>query len=117
MSYQLFFEVSACNMFQRFTVLNEVNREYRRFEARGRELTVQVMAPPQHSVEARDIARYFAESVDELFEYALRDLDPGDMVGVSIHTADNRQDRPIGLSFRRRDQISREERVRESDAI
>jgi hypothetical protein len=46
--------------------------------------------------------------VDERFEYALRDLKPGDIVGISIHNADNQQDKPIGLSFRRRDQISRD---------
>jgi hypothetical protein len=45
--------------------------------------------------------------VDEIFEYALRGLEHGDMVDVSIHKADNQPDRPIGLSFRRRDQISR----------
>ena len=43
-----------------------------------------------------------------LFEYSLRDLQPSDMVGISIHNADNQQDRTIGLSFRRRDQISRD---------
>jgi hypothetical protein len=46
--------------------------------------------------------------VDALFEYSLHDLHPSDMVGISIHNADNQQDRPVGLSFRRRDQISRD---------
>ena len=41
-----------------------------------------------------------------LFEYSLRDIVPGDTVGISIHNEDNQQDKPIGLSFRRRDQIS-----------
>jgi hypothetical protein len=45
--------------------------------------------------------------VDALFEYSLRDLEPSDVVGISIHNADNQQERPIGLSFRRKDQISR----------
>jgi hypothetical protein len=53
-------------------------------------------------------AEYFASSVDELFEYALSDLNAGDMVGIYIYNEDNHNDRPIGLSFRRRDQISRE---------
>ena len=30
------------------------------------------------------------------------------MVGIPTYNADNQQDRPIGLSFRRRDQISRD---------
>lgn len=37
-------------------------------------------------------AQYFADSVDELFEYSLRDLDPTGMVGTSIHKADNQQE-------------------------
>jgi len=43
-------------------------------------------------------ARHFIDSVDALFEHSLRG---------SIHNANNQQDRPIGLSFRRIDQISR----------
>jgi hypothetical protein len=44
------------------------------------------------------------------------------MVGISIHNAYNQQDRPVGLGFRRRDQISREvlwsvfEKVTQSNA-
>jgi hypothetical protein len=87
-----------------FTVQNEITRHYRRFNAEGRELTVRLNSPPP----ARDPAQHFASSVDEVFEYSLRDLAPNDMVGISIHNADNQQDRPIGLSFRRRDQISRQ---------
>jgi hypothetical protein len=51
-------------------------------------------------------ARHFANSVEELFDYSLRDLDPSDMVGISIHNADIQQDKPIGFSFRSSDQIS-----------
>jgi hypothetical protein len=87
-----------------FTIQSEINRRYRRFNAEGRELTVRLTAPPSTST----AARHFADSVDEVFEYSLRDLQPDDMVGISIHNADNQQDRPVGLSFRRRDQISRE---------
>jgi hypothetical protein len=46
--------------------------------------------------------------MDELCEYSLRDLNGGDMVGISIRNEDNHQDRPIGPSFRRRDLISRD---------
>ena len=87
-----------------FTVQNEIIRRYRRFNAEGRELTVRLTTPPASST----VVQHFTESVDALFEYSLRDLEPSDMVGISIHNADNQQDRPIGLSFRRRDQISRD---------
>ena len=81
-------------------------------------MTVRLPSPPT----ARDTARHFASSVDELIEYSLRDLEPGDMVGISIHNADNQQDRPICLSFGRREQISRQvlwsvfEKVAQSNA-
>ena len=87
-----------------FTIQNEITRHSRRFNAEGRELTVRLTAPPPSST----TARYFANSVDARFEYSLRDFHPSDMVGISIHNADNQQDRQIGLSFRRRDQISRD---------
>jgi hypothetical protein len=44
--------------------------------------------------------------VDELFDYSLHDQ--GYMVRVSTHNEDNQQDKPIGLSVRKREQISRD---------
>ena len=74
-----------------FTVLVEISRHYRRFNAEGREreLIVRMAVPPPSSTAARDPARHFANSVDELFEYSLRDLDPSDIVYISIHNPDN----------------------------
>lgn len=69
---------------------------------------MRMTAPPQARTAVRDTARHFANSVEEPFEYSLRDLDPSDMVGVSIHNADNQQNRPVWMSFRKRDQISRD---------
>jgi hypothetical protein len=60
--------------------------------------------------------------MDELFQYSLGDFDPSDMVGISIHNADNQHDRPKRRSFRRRDQITRDvlwsvfEKVTQSNA-
>jgi hypothetical protein len=66
-------------MVRYFTVLDEVNRYYRRFNAEGRQLTVRTLAPPLDSAVSQDPARHFANSVDELFEYSFRDLDPSDI--------------------------------------
>jgi hypothetical protein len=66
--------VRVSDISRHFTVLNVVIRHNRRFNSEGRELTVSMTDPPTDSVASRDIARYFAESVDELFEYALRNL-------------------------------------------
>ena len=42
----------------------------------------------------------------DLFEYALRNVADSDMVGITIHNEVNLLDKPIGISFRRKDQLS-----------
>ena len=46
--------------------------------------------------------------MNDLFDYALTNLDDSDMVGVTIHNEVNLLDKAIGISFRRKDQISEE---------
>lgn len=72
-----------------FTVQVEVARHYRHFNAEGRVLTTTMTATPA-SAAARGPTRHFTNSVDELFEYSLHDLDPSD-VCMSVHKADNQQ--------------------------
>ena len=49
---------------------------------------------------------HFLESVTELFDYALRYLEYSDMAGTTISKEVEVKDRAIGISFRRRDQIT-----------
>jgi len=49
---------------------------------------------------------HFLDSVTELFEHALRDLEDSDMVGITISNEVEVKDRAIGISFRRKDQIT-----------
>jgi len=51
---------------------------------------------------------HFQASVSDLFEYALRNCKVSDMVGLTIRNEVNMQDRAIGISLRRKDQISEE---------
>ena len=51
---------------------------------------------------------YFLASVNDLIEHALHDIDDSDMVGMTIQNQVNQNDKPIGISFRRRDQLSAE---------
>ena len=44
--------------------------------------------------------------MNELFEYALQDVGDSDMVGITIQNQVNQNDKPIRISFRRKDQIS-----------
>jgi hypothetical protein len=49
---------------------------------------------------------HFLTSVNELFQYALQNLNDSDMVGITIRNEVNQQDKAIGFTFRRKDQIS-----------
>jgi len=48
---------------------------------------------------------HFLASVNELFEYALQDVSDSDMVGITIQNQVNETDKPIGISFRSKDQL------------
>ena len=44
--------------------------------------------------------------MNDLFEHALQDVGAGDMLVNAIHNESIQNDKPIGISFRRRDQLS-----------
>ena len=88
----------------RFTVEEEQTRLYRRFNAQGTQLTVRLLPPPEG--QDSNPMSHFLDSVTELFEYALRDLEDSDMVGITISNEVEVKDRAIGMNFRRRDHIT-----------
>jgi hypothetical protein len=51
---------------------------------------------------------HFQASVSDLFDYALRDSEDSDIVGITITNTENIEDKAIGLSFRRKDHLSEE---------
>jgi len=88
-------------MDRKFTILDEITREYRRFNTRGTQLTVRLLPPDEI-----DPVSHFIASVSSLCEYALQNCDDSDMVGMSIRNEVNMRDKAIGISFRRKDQLS-----------
>ena len=44
--------------------------------------------------------------MNDLYEHALRDVDDSVMVGTTIQNHVNQNDKPIGISFRRKDQLT-----------
>ena len=88
-------------MDQKFTIIDEITREYRRFNTRERQLTVR-LSPPDD----RDPVSHFIASVSSLCEYVLQNCDDADMVGISIRNEVNMRDKAIGISFRRKDQLT-----------
>jgi len=91
---------------QRFTIEEEQTRPYRGFNARGKQVTVRLLPPPEG--EDPNPMSHFLASVTELFEHALRDLEDSDIVGITISNEVEVKDRVIGISFRRKDQITRD---------
>ena len=57
-----------------------------------------------------DPVTHFLDSVNNLFDHVLEDVGVAYIVGIIIHNELNQSDKPIGFTFRRKDQLS-------SDAI
>jgi len=55
---------------QRFTIEEEQNRLYRRFNAQGTQLTVRHLLPPEGDEEDPNPMSHLLDSVTELFQYA-----------------------------------------------
>jgi hypothetical protein len=88
----------------RFTIDGEINRQYKRFNAMVTQLTVRLL-PPSEGEESNPMPHFLA-SVSDLLEYALQNCDDSDMVGITISNEVNVDDKAIGISFRRKDQIT-----------
>jgi hypothetical protein len=107
-------------MSQSFEILSEDMREYRRLNTVGTQLTVRLNPPTEPST--ANPVNHFLASMNNLFEHALQGAANGDMVGLAIRNDVNQNDRAMGISFIRRDQLSADviwsvfERVAQSNA-
>ena len=88
----------------KFTIDGEITRQYRRFNAVGTEQTVRLLPPAQG--DDSDGMTHFQATLTDLFDYALRNYRDSDTVGLTIRNEVNMQDKAIGISFRRKDQLS-----------
>jgi len=91
-------------MARRFEIDDTIRRQYRRYNAVGTQLTVRLLPPADNS----DPGGNFIASVYEIFEYALQDVSDGDMVWITIQNQVDQNDKPIGISFMRKDPLSEE---------
>ena len=89
-------------MARRFEIDDTIRREYRRHNAVVTQLTFRILTPSDNS----DPVGHFLASVNELFEYAMQDVSDSDMVGITIQNYVNQYNKPVGISFRRKDQLS-----------
>ena len=89
-------------MARRFEILDMNTRQYRRYNAVERQLTILLIPPSDNS----DPVTHFLASVNDQFENALHDVESADIVGITIQNQVNQNDKPIGICFRRKDQLS-----------
>ena len=86
----------------RFKIESVFTRQYRRFNAVGTKLTVRLQPPPDDG----NPVSHFLASVNDLFEHALQDVCDSHMVGITIQNEVYQNDKPVGKTFRRKDQLS-----------
>jgi len=86
----------------RFKIEGEISRQYRRFNATGTQLTMRLLPPPDEE----NPVSHFLASANDLFQHALQGVSDSDMVGITIQNEVNQNDKAIGISFRRKDQLS-----------
>ena len=89
-------------MDRRFKIEGEITRQYRRFNAVGTQLTMRMQPHPD---EENPVSCFLA-SMNDLFKHALQGVSDSDMVGITIQNEMNQNDKAIGMSFTRKDQLS-----------
>ena len=74
-------------MDRRFKIEGEVTRQYRRFNAVGTQLTVQLLPSPDEE----NPVSYFLARVNDLFQHVLQGVSDSDMVGITIQNEGNKK--------------------------
>ena len=87
---------------RKFEIVDEITRHYISFNTDGTQFTVCLLPPSGDS----EPISHFLDSVTNLCEHASRNCNDSDMVGIAIRNELNMRDKPIGISFRRKDQLS-----------
>ena len=82
-------------MARRFEVVDTNTRQYRRYNAVGRQLAVRLI----HLSDNTNPVAHCLASVNDLIEHSLHDVDESDMVGITIPNQVNQNDKPIGINF------------------
>jgi len=89
-------------MAQRFEIVDTITRVYRRYNAVGRKLNVRLTRTSHN----RNSVAHSLASVNDVFENALSDVDDTYMVVVRVENEVNQNEKPVGISFRWKDQLS-----------
>ena len=84
-----------------FRILDETTKSFPKFNATGRSLLIKFKAPG----EEQEPTAYLQECINSLPNYLVREVSGRDLVGLRIRNTENVQDKVIGISLRRCDQL------------
>jgi hypothetical protein len=84
-----------------FKNLDETSKSFRKFNATGRSLLIKFNSPG----EEQDPTTYLKECITALTNYLVDKVPDRDLVGLRIRNTENVQDKMVGISLRRRDQL------------
>jgi len=81
--------------------LDKTNKSFPKYNATGRSLLIK-FRPPAEDVEP---TVYLKECITAFTNYLVEDVRDRDLVGLRIRNTGNVQDKVVGISFRRREQL------------
>jgi hypothetical protein len=84
-----------------FTILDETVKSFPKFNTTGRSLLLKFNVPREDS----DPTAYLRECITALTNYLVDKVPDRDLVGLKIRNTENLEDKLIGISLRRRDQL------------
>jgi hypothetical protein len=93
---------SEANIQLPFRILDETSKQFPKFNTTGRSLLIKINYPN----EKQEPMTYLKECITALTDYLVREVPDRDMVGLSIRNTENLQGKVVGISLRRRDQLS-----------
>jgi hypothetical protein len=87
-----------------FMILDETSKSFSKFNASGRSMLIRFRTPD----EKQNPTAYLKECITALTNYLVHDVHDRDLVGVRIRNTENVQDKVVGISLRRHDQLKRD---------
>jgi hypothetical protein len=84
-----------------FIILDETSKSFTKFNTTGQSLLIKFRSPG----EEQETSTYIKECITALINYLVDEVNNRDLVGLRIRKTENVQDKVVGISFRRRDQL------------
>jgi len=84
-----------------FMILDETSKTFPKFNTTGRSLLIKFRSPGKE----QETSTYLKECITALNYYLVDEVNDRDLVGLRKRNTENVQDKVVGISFRRREQL------------